>query len=807
MLLTIVTISVLSLTPQVTFGDEDQPDRYSFRLGSVNVSPAEGERAQAVGFKDYVIIQFREIPSEKYFGGLERSGIRLTRYVGGHAYLARISTSAEKSALSDPGIRAVVSFRPEMKISRAFSEDRYLSDSFAAGRTIKIDVRFHEGVGFETAVLALASAGVTVDQTDYYFSRIITVDADWGTLLAIAAMREVEIIDPAPPAPKSFNAIARERVKAKDIYKKKLYNKVTGKNIKVGIWDSGQIGNHGDFGGRINIIETDIGVADHSTHVAGTIGGSGNGDAKAKGMADKVTLYSYNFSGDPLAELEAAVNQYGIFLSNHSWGNPAGWDYHEEGEDNYYRWMGSSSFGFYSARALSLDDLIIDKDLSTLWAAGNDRNDAYLGPHKHYPDTTVDHHDLHPSDPDYSSIPTYANAKNSIVVGATMKDDVITSFSSTGPTNDGRLKPDIVAPGDQLYSTEPDNQYDFMSGTSSSTPVVTGASALLCEQYQRLFKTRISSALLKALLIHGARDLGRPGPDFLYGHGIVDTELSAQVLGASAQAAAAPAKKASFEVVSKIVEDTITHGKKKVIVFEVPEGAEELRATLVWHDPAGPVLVNDLDIWMRARKVKKALPFRLDPNNPESPAVRKRNALDNVEYVLVENPTAGKWKIFIKGTRVAFGQQKYALVISAGRSNDAPKILDEGKINLNRLLVSSSSDWDNIEEKTTFAAGDEFFAYAYFRVVKNASYGSYYGTISAKWYIRNANGDVILKKNVTDDGFYPNAAGTSWRWRIGSSTVPYQIPNDLTPGTYTVDVTLTMHNSASKNATTTFTVQ
>jgi len=806
-LMTIALISAMVATSPLVPGVEEQPDEYTFRLGSIKVSPAEGERSGLEGQQDYFIVQFRDIPSEIYRNELERRGISLYRYLGGNAYLARAGTTAKKTDLPDAGIRAVVSFRPEMKISRVFSEDRYLSDSFAAGGVVKIDVRFHEGIDFKAARLALAGVGVDVEQSNYLFSRIISVDADRATLESIAAIREVEMIDPAPPEPQPFNAIARERVKVKDVYKKKLYNKVTGRNIKVGVWDSGQIGTHGDFGGRVNLIETDIGVADHSTHVAGTIGGSGAGDAKAQGMADKVTLYSYNFNGDALAEMETAVNKYGIYLSNHSWGNPAGWDYQEEGEDKYYRWMGNASYGFYSARAYSLDELVIDKDVSPFWAAGNERNDAYLGPHKHYPNTTIDHQDLHPSDPEYGSIPTYANAKNSIVVGAVMKDDVITSFSSCGPTDDGRLKPDVVATGYELYSTEPDNQYDSMSGTSSSTPVVTGAAALLSELHQRLFKSRISSSLLKALLIHGARDLGRPGPDYLYGYGIVDTELSAQVLGASAQAAVASAKKTSFDVVSKIVEDVISNGKKKVIVFEVPEGADELRATLVWHDPAGPALVNDLDIWMKTLKTKKALPFCLDPNNPDAPAIRNRNVRDNVEYVLVENPKAGKWKIFIKGTRVALGPQGYALVISAGRANDSPQILDEGKIIFNGMLTSSSSDWNNIEEKTTFAAGDDFYAYVYFRVVKNANYGSYYGTISAAWYIRNSNGEVIFKKNAADGGFYPNAVGTNWRWRIGSSTVPYEIPSEMPSGDYNVEVTVTMHNGISESATTTFTVQ
>jgi hypothetical protein len=390
-----------------------------------------------------------------------------------------------------------------------------------------------------------------------------------------------------------------------------------------------------------------------------------------------------------------------------------------------------------------------------------------------------------------------------------MKDDAMTYFSSWGPTDDGRLKPDVVATGYLLYSTLPDNQYGTMSGTSMATPVVTGVAALLSDYHQKLFHKRISSQLLKALLIHSARDLGPPGPDYSFGHGIVDAELAAKVLGASAEAAASPTgKQPSFDVVGTIVEGSIDNGKKKRVKFKVPEGAEELRATLVWHDPAGPSLINDLDLWMKTKNVKNALPFTLNPAKPDAPAERKRNSRDNVEYILVENPNAGVWKVFVKGTLVAMGPQNYTLVLSAGRGNAAPQIIDEGKLTMQSVFTSGSSDWNNADEKTTFTSGDEFYAYVYFRVSKNGEYGSgYYGTISGRWIIRNSSGTEIFKLNSASSSFYANQVGSSWRWRIGSPDLPYKIPSMMPAGTYTVEVTLTMNNGYSESASTSFTVQ
>jgi len=132
----------------------------------------------------------------------------------------------------------------------------------------------------------------------------------------------------------------------------------------------------------------------------------------------------------------------------------------------------------------------------------------------------------------YDTITTVSSAKNVLAVGA-VSDAVyggqrnvssasMTSFSAWGPTDDGRVKPDIVASGIALYSCTAvsDVSYASYSGTSMATAVVSGAAALLVEYHNSLFPGQyMRSCMLKGLILHSADDLGPAGPDYQYGWG------------------------------------------------------------------------------------------------------------------------------------------------------------------------------------------------------------------------------------------------------------------------------------------------
>src|SRR5262249_44876022 len=126
----------------------------------------------------------------------------------------------------------------------------------------------------------------------------------------------------------------------------------------------------------------------------------------------------------------------------------------------------------------------------------------------------------------YRKIAPPGPSKNHITVGAlNSNDSSMTSFSSWGPTDDGRLKPDISGPGCQsnddngVTSTQPGGGYTALCGTSMACPTVVGVSALIIEDYRAHFPSRpeFRNSTLKAFLAHTARDLLTPGPDYQTG--------------------------------------------------------------------------------------------------------------------------------------------------------------------------------------------------------------------------------------------------------------------------------------------------
>ena len=144
----------------------------------------------------------------------------------------------------------------------------------------------------------------------------------------------------------------------------------------------------------------------------------------------------------------------------------------------------------------------------------------------------------------FQSITFNALAKNVMTIGAvddavsggvrTPSNGAIAYFSSLGPCDDGRIKPDVVANGINLYSSiaTGDAAYDgTYSGTSMATPNALGSTILLEQLYAREFSgQRMRASTIKSLLIHTADDLGNPGPDYKYGWGLVNVKAAADLI-------------------------------------------------------------------------------------------------------------------------------------------------------------------------------------------------------------------------------------------------------------------------------------
>ncbi len=438
------------------------------------------------------------------------------------------------------------------------------------------------------------------------------------------------------------------------------YN-LNGSGVQVGVWDAGSVlRTHQEFTlnrvTNVNNVATD----DHATHVAGTIGAAGV-SATARGMATNVFIDSYDWNSD-YAEMTSAgaatsndVNNK-VPLSNHSYGYNAS----------------TSDMGVYNDEAVTTDSILVNLPYYLpFWAAGNEQ-------------------DLLTAKNGYQSITYNGLSKNLMTVGA-VNDAVsgtnrsiaaatMSSFSSWGPADDGRIKPDIVANGVNL--TSPVNTgstaYDSYSGTSMATPSASGSAALLVQLYAREFAGKLMRAsTLKALLIHTADDLGTDGPDYQNGWGLINTKAAADVILEHSEFGANSPRMIEASVSSGAPTRTYTFGW---------DGASPIRATLVWTDPAGtaqsdnsraPVLVNNLDLRITAPDGSTiyqpyVMPFVGNWSDAamSQAATTGDNNVDNVERIDVDNPAqAGTYTLTVTLDGSLTGASQAFSLIIGGRAD------------------------------------------------------------------------------------------------------------------------------------------
>jgi hypothetical protein len=423
---------------------------------------------------------------------------------------------------------------------------------------------------------------------------------------------------------------------------------LTGVGIKAAIWDGGNIRlSHQEFGNRVS--QSDVTGSDfdvHATHVSGTILASGV-NLPSKGMATGASLFAFNFNND-VSEMTAVSkpDKSTILVSNHSYGTLSGWDFN----NGVWTWYGDPSisnakdykFGFYDNTAAIWDNIAFNAPYYTIVkSAGNDRDDVGDGSKS--------------GDGSFDCISTYGNAKNIVTVGAVNKvtnytnpqDVQMSSFSSWGPTDDGRIKPDLVAQGVNLLSSSSlsDQSYTSLSGTSMSSPCVSGAFILIQQLYNQLHPGEyLKSSTLKALAIHTAKEAGsNPGPDYSFGWGLLDSEAMAKAILAE-------------DNQNTIIKNAQLANNSVYELSLSPKPNEKITITLVWTDPAGipvqaslnptnPMLVNDLDLRLYDDSMIAQSPWILDPANPSNVATKGDNFRDNVEKIELESPQPRNYKV------------------------------------------------------------------------------------------------------------------------------------------------------------------
>jgi len=479
------------------------------------------------------------------------------------------------------------------------------------------------------------------------------------------------------------------------------YN-LDGSGLTVGIWDAGGVlPTHQEFDSRVNIMD---GTATHwhSTHVGGTIGASGVQPA-AMGMAPNVDIDSYDWDYDDSEMASRAASYPGepgkIYLSNHSYGIVTGWTIGDYSGNYGYHWFGTwgdredEGFGQYNELAVSWDTVCYSAPYYLPFnSAGNDRDDSAPGDgtpfyyidggewqSKSYNSSTDPYWDNWDNG-GFDTLSHLGNAKNIMTVGAvsdavlagqrSISAAMMTSFSSWGPTDDGRIKPDIVANGTGLYSTIDDSNtsYDTFSGTSMSAPNASGSAGLLIQLYCRLFPGQaMLASTLKALIMHTADDLGNAGPDYSFGWGLMNAYSAANLIMDHNEHPAA----------GKMIEGLLNTANPNDSYVFIWNGETAIRATLCWTDPPAtalsgldnpsPRLVNDLDLRIIGPNgIDTYYPFVLDRINPANPATTGDNVLDNVEQVYIASVNVpGVYTALVehKGT-LTDGEQNYSLIIT-----------------------------------------------------------------------------------------------------------------------------------------------
>lgn len=487
----------------------------------------------------------------------------------------------------------------------------------------------------------------------------------------------------------------------------------------IGLWDASSARlTHQEYSGRVTCMDGAVtNLVDHSSHVAGTLAAAGV-VAAAKGMAPGARIDSYDWNSD-ISEMSARGASYpgevidgtnALYISSHSYAYSSGWYYY--GGTPLWIWYGSGTtasgieddFGKYNSYVSTLDSLAYGLPYYLpFWAAGNDRSDnpalsntVYLSTST----TTITYYDpaLHPPGDGtyrggYDTISYYALAKNVLTVGA-VKDAVtngvrnvsfavMTSFSSWGPADDGRIKPDLVANGNQVYSAlcSSDSAYGNMSGTSMATPSAAGTAQLLVHEFGVLFTNQyMRASTLKALLIHTADDLGTAGPDYQNGWGLINATNAASLLQGYR---AHPGSR-------RVTEDHVATNRTSVSFAFAWDGVSPIRATLCWTDPAGASttlgdsrtakLVNNLDLRLIGPSGTVYLPWVMPfvgnwtTNAYAAAATTGSNYTDNVEQVLVASPeSAGTYtaRVTYAGT-LTDGDQPFSLILSGASANDAP---------------------------------------------------------------------------------------------------------------------------------------
>lgn len=659
--------------------------------------------------KRHFVVQMRDPISKADLINFESLKIQVVRYLPEDAVVVSgTHRQATVLAKSSNRIRAITTFRPQWKLSPELGS----SSVFSGDPQIKAVVRLFPSAS-EAALAKKAKSEIekalrkSKVKVLSMANRTIVLEGNRSDVATLAQVDAVEWIEPV--ADIELPWFNDEALRLYMMAGTGNYSDLNGyesgtKLMKFdGVWsrglkgkgqvvafadtgmDTGDASNiHPDFQGRVpqgfihglfsKSWEDPMG---HGTHVGGSVGSDGSASGgKVPGGAPLADVIPQSMWSPMLNNLSVPSKLKDMFGKAHS----AGAKIHTNS------WGAAAGFGVYDSMAQQVDEFMhANPDFLILFAAGNNGEDADK-------DGRIDN----------GSISTPGTAKNALTVGASKNlvanggiqaklielkigkdkwgveplassrlsenEKGLAPFSSRGPTQDGRLKPEVVAPGTNILSTRSrhpkadmlwgayNQDYVWSGGTSMSTPLVAGAAAVIREYLVTDRKiSEPSAALVKAALMHSSEDLF-PGQ-----FGSVGASRGQELLSVRPNQdqgfGRVDVERATTLAASLIIDEKTGLGPGDTHVYPVNvTKSTKLEATLVYTDAPGSAaaskaLVNDLDIAVINSKGER---FEL------------KDRVNNHEHLMIDL-APGTYQIEVRGLNVPMGKQGYALIVSADR--------------------------------------------------------------------------------------------------------------------------------------------
>ena len=614
----------------------------------------------------YHLVQFDGPIQKAWRDALAALGARTVSYLPDYAYVAWVPSGRADDVAALPHVRYVGPVHPAYRIHPG------LWGEAGGGPPRDLAISTWEADGGASAAERIARAGGSVASVG---GRLVVARSRVAD--AVAALLEpglgVAWVEAAPvisPMNDNDARIAHARQQEDGAYDgsqhslwsynpaRDVFEGYPGRNVTIAVADTGLDDTHPAFTGRVvqyydygnDGMRDDNG---HGTHVSGTALGDGSwraGDpgqeAKYAGLAPQAGLVVQEMfnNPNPPSVYGRDASASGATISSNSWVGGVYGDY-----NGYCQEYDAMSRDANAVKAG-------DQPVFYVFGAGND---GYYGA---------------------GTIMPPSLAKNVLSVGSVGDDrwgassDYVSGFSSQGPTADGRLKPDVLMPGDIIASARSmDNgasagwgkpvdggdSYVFGSGTSMATPGAAGASAVATQYMREVDGLTPSPALLKAALINGATPLPNLAyPGMVQGWGRIDLDCSL----------VERANYHIYRVDQDVRLDTGTSTREQLYWFMVV-GDQPLKVTLVWTDVAGAPsstknLVNDLDLELVSPEG-----FRFSGNDFLGGQSRinmtgNPDRTNNVEGFLLEAPEDGLWQVWVRAHNVPEGAQDFALVVS-----------------------------------------------------------------------------------------------------------------------------------------------